>query len=224
MHALSWSHKPCVENAEVAWKYRGVTKHPRDEETHHGPPAKRAWTLVRLVRFCIKKATPAAGGQVMLGAIEKALAKRGPGCSETAKSPLQVDVTKEPASLAPTVHCNMGGTPTSGKTQAVRNAENTSAPGLAAAGENDGALVHDNNLLGANSLLDLVDVGRQAADTAAGRVILDSPAVQLPKKTGEASTARMDEFRLCKGPTPTADLRRARQVYIKRACPSAPQQ
>ena len=101
-----------------------------------------------------------------------------------AKSPLQVDVTKEPASLAPTVHGNMGGTPTSGKTQAVRNAENTSAPGLAAAGENDGALVHDNNLLGANSLLDLVDVGRQAADTAAGRVILDSPAVQLPKKTG----------------------------------------
>ena len=149
---------------------------------------------------------------------------RGAGKYRGAKSPLQVDVTKEPASLAPTVHGNMGGTPTSGKTQAVRNAENTSAPGLAAAGENDGALVHDNNLLGANSLLDLVDVGRQAADTAAGRVILDSPAVQLPKKTGEASTARMDEFRLCKGPTPTADLRRARQVYIKIACPSAPQQ
>ena len=149
------------------------------------------------------------------------LAKRWPGSSETAKSPFAgVDVTKEPAPVVPTVHYNMGGTPTNGKTQVVRNAENTIVPGLLAAGEADGASVHGVNRLGANSLLDLVVVGRQAADTTAELVNLDSPAAQLPKNAGEASTARMDKFRLCKGPIPTADLRRVLQVNMQKYAPA----
>ena len=108
-----------------------------------------------------------------------------------------------------------GGTPTDGKTLVLSNAENSIVPGLLAAGETDGASVHDDNRLGANSLLGLEVVGRQATDTTAELVNLDSPAVQRPRKTGEASTARMNKFRLGKGPIPTADLRRARQANSK---------
>ena len=61
--------------------------------------------------------------------------------------------------------------------------------GLLAAGEADDASIHGINPLGANSLLTFVVVGRQAADTAAELVNLDSPAGQLPKNAGKASTA-----------------------------------
>ena len=122
--------------------------------------------------------------------LPETLVKRWPDSSETAKSPFAgVDVTKEPAPVVPTMHYNMGCTPTNGKTQVVRIAVNSIVPGLLAAGEADGASVHGVNPLGANSLLAFVVVGRQAADTAAELVNLDSPAGQLPENAGEASTA-----------------------------------
>merc|ERR1719272_2576004 len=95
------------------------------------------------------------------------LAERLPGISETAKIFAGVDVTKEPAPVLPTVHYNMGGIPTLWDTQVVRDASNTKVPGLLACGEAASASVHGANRLGANSLLDLVVFGRQAADTTA---------------------------------------------------------
>ena len=50
-------------------------------------------------------------------------------------------------------------------------------------------------------------------------VNLDSPAGQLPKNAGEASTARKDNFRLCKGPIPTTDLRRFLLVNVQKFAP-----
>merc|ERR1712050_519981 len=65
----------------------------------------------------------------------------------------------------PPVHYNMGGIPTNWKTQVIRDETNVLVPGLLAAGEAGSASVHGANRLGANSLLDLVVFGRQAADT-----------------------------------------------------------
>merc|ERR1712054_275166 len=96
---------------------------------------------------------------------------------------------------------------------------NTAVPGLLAAGEAGSASVHGANRLGANSLLDLVVFGRQAADTTAELVKPNSPPVQLPKNAGEASIARMDKIRHCKGPIPTADLRRELQVSMQKYAP-----
>ncbi len=103
------------------------------------------------------------------------LAERFPGISETAKIFAGVDVTKEPAPVLPTVHYNMGGTPTNWKTQVVKDASNVIVPGLHAAGESSSASVHGANRLGANSLLDVVVFGRQAADTTAELVKPNSP-------------------------------------------------
>merc|ERR1711933_302017 len=100
-----------------------------------------------------------------------------------------------------------GGIPTNWKTQVVRDESNVIVPGLLAAGESGCASVHGANRLGANSLLDLVVFGRQAADTTAELVKPNSPPVQLPSNAGEQSLARLDRMRNAKGPIPTAALR-----------------
>merc|ERR1712110_405529 len=136
------------------------------------------------------------------------LAERLPGISETAKIFAGVDVTKEPAPVLPTVHYNMGGMPTDWKTQVIRDETNAIVPGLLAAGEVGSASVHGANRLGANSLLDLVVFGRQAADTTAELVTPNSPPMKIPENAGERSIKRMDQLRNASGPIPTAMLRR----------------
>merc|ERR1711933_637760 len=147
------------------------------------------------------------------------LAERLPGISETAKIFAGVDVTKEPAPVLPTVHYNMGGIPTNWKTQVIRDASNEIVPGLLAAGEAGSASVHGANRLGANSLLDLVVFCRQAADTTAELVKPNSPPIELPANAGEASIARFDKIRNCKGPIPTAALRTELQRSMQKYAP-----
>ena len=50
---------------------------------------------------------------------------RLPGISETAKIFANVDVTKEPVPVVPTVHYNMGGIPTDYKTQVTKMSNGT---------------------------------------------------------------------------------------------------
>jgi len=161
------------------------------------------------------------------------LAERLPGISETAKVFAGVDVTKEPAPVLPTVHYNMGGIPTNWKTQVVDASaasyytnivDGTTSgeqivPGLLAAGESGCASVHGANRLGANSLLDLVVFGRQAADTTAELVQPNSPPIQFPANAGEQTIARLDQMRNSKGPIPTAVLRAELQVMMQKQCP-----
>jgi len=92
-------------------------------------------------------------------------------------------------------------------------------PGLLAAGEAGCASVHGANRLGANSLLDLVVFGRQAADTTAELVKPNSPPVKLPANAGESSLARLDQIRYAKGPIPTAALRSELQVNMQKYAP-----
>merc|ERR1711871_1680286 len=145
------------------------------------------------------------------------LAERLPGISETAKIFAGVDVTKEPAPVLPTVHYNMGGIPTNWKCQVLKGKCNTVVPGLLAAGEVGCASVHGANRLGANSLLDLVVFGRQAADTTAELVKPNSPP--MPKNAGEQSIARLDEKRYSKGSLMTSQLRRELQVTMQTYAP-----
>merc|ERR1712203_707536 len=147
------------------------------------------------------------------------LAERLPGISETAKIFAGVDVTKEPAPVLPTVHYNMGGVPTNWKTQIIKDASNEIVPGLLAAGEAGCASVHGANRLGANSLLDLVVFGRQAADTTAELVAPNSPKMPIPEGAGERSIKRMDQLRYASGPIPTAMLRTELQRNMQKYAP-----
>ncbi|CDJ69818.1 succinate dehydrogenase (ubiquinone) flavoprotein subunit, mitochondrial, putative [Eimeria necatrix] len=105
------------------------------------------------------------------------LHSRLPGITETAKIFAGVDVTKQPIPVLPTVHYNMGGIPTNWRSEVIhcvkgkgRMAEECVLEGLYAAGEAACASVHGANRLGANSLLDLVVFGKQAADVISEKV------------------------------------------------------
>ena len=95
------------------------------------------------------------------------LNQRLPGISETAKIFANVDVTKEPVPVIPTVHYNMGGIPTNWKGEVICPSihdENRVICGLWAAGEAACSSVHGANRLGANSLLDIVVFGKTCAE------------------------------------------------------------
>merc|ERR1719248_123236 len=113
----------------------------------------------------------------------------------------------------------MGGVPTNYKCQVIRDKTNNIVPGLLAAGEAGCASVHGANRLGANSLLDLVVFGRQAADTTAELVKPNSPPIPMPKNAGESSIARLDEKRYAKGSLMTSELRRELQVTMQTYAP-----
>ena len=91
--------------------------------------------------------------------------ERLPGIAETARIFANVDVTKEPIPVLPTVHYNMGGIPCNvhGEVTYRRAGADVVVPGLMAAGEAACVSVHGANRLGSNSLLDLVVFGREAA-------------------------------------------------------------
>ena len=93
---------------------------------------------------------------------------RLPGITEAARLFANVDVTKDPIPVVPTVHYNMGGIPTNYKAEVLTvNGSEKTVPGLMAIGEAACVSVHGANRLGSNSLIDLVVFGRAAAKRAA---------------------------------------------------------
>jgi len=147
------------------------------------------------------------------------LHERLPGITETAKIFAGVDALREPIPVLPTVHYNMGGIPTNWKTEVIRKRFGEDCeeivPGLLAAGEAASASVHGANRLGANSLLDIVVFGRQAAHTIRDKITPNMPPITLPQGAGDESFARLEQLRNAKGPLSTSDIRREMQVTMQ---------
>lgn len=98
--------------------------------------------------------------------------KRLPSVFEIGRKFANVDITKEPIPVVPTIHYQMGGIPTNINGQVVKPVGddfNVPVKGLYAIGECSCVSVHGANRLGTNSLLDLVVFGR-----AAGKHIVDA--------------------------------------------------
>ena len=97
--------------------------------------------------------------------------KRLPSILEIGQKFANVDATKEPIPVVPTIHYQMGGVPANFHGQVVtwENGESKIVNGLYAIGECSAVSVHGANRLGTNSLLDLIVFGR-----AAGNHIVDS--------------------------------------------------
>ncbi len=119
--------------------------------------------------------------------------KRLPSVFEIGHNFANVDITKEPIPVVPTIHYQMGGIPTNIHGQVVtQNAENKSevVNGLYAVGECACVSVHGANRLGTNSLLDLLVFGR-----AAGNHIVEfnktTSHKALPADAADATLARI---------------------------------
>lgn len=149
------------------------------------------------------------------------LAERLPGISESARIFADVDVTKEPIPVLPTVHYNMGGVQSNLHGEVVTlkdgNADHI-VGGLMAIGEAACVSVHGANRLGSNSLLDIVVFGRAAAHRARELVAPGGGKVKLARGAGEEIIARFDGMRYANGDVPTAELRLRMQRIMQDYC------
>ena len=120
--------------------------------------------------------------------------KRLPSVLEIGHNFANVDITKEPIPVVPTIHYQMGGIPTNIHGQVVAPKDgnpNSVINGFYAVGECSCVSVHGANRLGTNSLLDLLVFGR-----AAGNHIVEFNQKQklhknLPADAADASLARL---------------------------------
>ncbi len=122
--------------------------------------------------------------------------KRLPSVYEIGINFANVDITREPIPVVPTIHYQMGGIPTNIQGQVVthQSGENTIVNGLYAVGECSAVGVHGANRLGTNSLLDLLVFGK-----AAGRHIVEfthhnSTHKPLPADAADRTLERLNQL------------------------------
>jgi len=145
--------------------------------------------------------------------------ERLPGISESAKTFANVDVTKEPIPVVPTVHYNMGGIPTNYKAEVLTlDGSEKVVPGLMAIGEAACVSVHGANRLGSNSLIDLVVFGRAAAKRAAELIKTGKPHEEISKSETDKSLSRFDNLKNANGDINTAELRISMQKTMQSKC------
>ncbi len=150
---------------------------------------------------------------------KKVIDERLPGISEAAKTFANVDVSKEPIPVVPTVHYNMGGIPTNYKAEVLTlNGSEKTVPGLMAIGEAACVSVHGANRLGSNSLIDLVVFGRAAAKRAAELVKPGSPHEEVSRSETDKCLNRFDRIRNSNGSTKTSELRLKMQKTMQSKC------
>ena len=120
--------------------------------------------------------------------------KRLPSVFEIGHNFANVDITKEPIPVVPTIHYQMGGIPTNIHGQVVtQDANNQSVVvnGLYAVGECSCVSVHGANRLGTNSLLDLLVFGRAAGNHVVEFNQKNKLHKPLPENAADISLARL---------------------------------
>ncbi len=149
----------------------------------------------------------------------KVIEEKLPGISESSKLFANVDVTKEPIPVVPTVHYNMGGIPTNYKAEVLTvNGSDKTVPGLMAIGEAACVSVHGANRLGSNSLIDLVVFGRAAAKRAAEILNPGTPHEEISESETNKCIERFDKLRNGNGSNKTSTLRLAMQKTMQSKC------
>ncbi|MBL8288503.1 MAG: FAD-binding protein, partial [Rubrivivax sp.] len=125
--------------------------------------------------------------------------KRLPSVFEIGHNFANVDITKEPIPVVPTIHYQMGGIPTNIHGQVVAPGSSSSGGvpnavvnGFYAVGECSCVSVHGANRLGTNSLLDLLVFGKSAGDHIVAALKGGTRAHKpLPADAADQSLARL---------------------------------
>ena len=112
--------------------------------------------------------------------------KKLPVMYEQFKNLADIDISKEPMEVFPTIHYVMGGIKVDSETC------ETTVPGLFAAGECAGGL-HGANRLGGNSLTDLLVFGRRAGEGAAESVKSNGYSTEIEESQIETEKKRVLE-------------------------------
>ncbi len=120
--------------------------------------------------------------------------KRLPSVFEIGHNFANVDITKEPIPVVPTIHYQMGGIPTNIHGQVVTqngDVHNQVVNGLYAVGECSCVSVHGANRLGTNSLLDLLVFGRAAGNHIVEFNNKNKTHKELPKDAADRTLERL---------------------------------
>jgi len=128
--------------------------------------------------------------------------KRLPSVYEIGVNFANVDITKEPIPVVPTIHYQMGGIPTNVHGQVVvqsATSHNAVVNGLYAVGECSCVSVHGANRLGTNSLLDLLVFGRAAGNHIVDFASKTKAHKDLPKDATDFTLARLNRLEGRKG-------------------------
>ncbi|MDE3232606.1 MAG: succinate dehydrogenase flavoprotein subunit [Pseudomonadota bacterium] len=128
--------------------------------------------------------------------------KRLPSVYEIGVNFANVDITKEPIPVVPTIHYQMGGIPTNVHGQVVTqtaSSHNAVVNGLYAVGECSCVSVHGANRLGTNSLLDLLVFGRAAGNHIVDFASKTKAHKDLPKDAADFTLARLNRLEGRKG-------------------------
>jgi succinate dehydrogenase / fumarate reductase flavoprotein subunit len=146
--------------------------------------------------------------------------KRLPSIAEIALKFANVDCTKQPIPVVPTIHYQMGGIPTNIHSQVldVSGAGERVVPGLYAIGECSCVSVHGANRLGTNSLLDLVVFGRSAGNHIIASDAIRSGHKDLPQGAGDFSMARLARLEASKSGEGIQDVANSIRASMQKHC------
>ncbi|WP_407713808.1 succinate dehydrogenase flavoprotein subunit [Comamonas testosteroni] len=122
--------------------------------------------------------------------------KRLPSVEEIGHNFANVDITKEPIPVVPTIHYQMGGIPTNINGQVVvwDGQQNNVVNGLYAVGECSCVSVHGANRLGTNSLLDLLVFGKSAGKHIVEFVNGFGAHHEVPADGADRTLARLNQL------------------------------
>ncbi|MDR2324773.1 MAG: succinate dehydrogenase flavoprotein subunit [Acidovorax sp.] len=122
--------------------------------------------------------------------------KRLPSVEEIGHNFANVDITKEPIPVVPTIHYQMGGVPTNINGQVVvwDGQQNQVVNGLYAVGECSCVSVHGANRLGTNSLLDLLVFGKSAGKHIVQFVNNYGPHHEVPADGADRTLERLNQL------------------------------
>jgi succinate dehydrogenase / fumarate reductase flavoprotein subunit len=128
--------------------------------------------------------------------------KRLPSVYEIGVNFANVDITREPIPVVPTIHYQMGGIPTNIHGQVVApdgTGGQKIVNGLYAIGECACVSVHGANRLGTNSLLDLVVFGRAAGNHVVASNLKQKANKPLPADAADFALARLNKLETSTG-------------------------
>jgi len=134
--------------------------------------------------------------------------KRLPSVEEIGHNFANVDITREPIPVVPTIHYQMGGVPTNihGQVLHWNGKESQVVNGLYAVGECSCVSVHGANRLGTNSLLDLLVFGKSAGRRIVQFVQESGAHDPMPADGCERTLTRLNELQDSKEGTYAQDI------------------
>ena len=147
--------------------------------------------------------------------------KRLPSILEIGHKFANVDATKEPIPVVPTIHYQMGGIPTNIHGQVVApdgTGGQKIVNGLYAIGECSCVSVHGANRLGTNSLLDLVVFGRAAGNHIVAQNLKAQGNRALPKDAADYALDRLNRLENSTGGEKVQDVANAIRATMQKFC------